>query len=645
MMSALVFHFFSPYFVGSGLRASEESWVLLATAIPGLLFLGMALGFWLAGRRRFAANEPWRPRVLDFPGGPKGEDPGPGAEFPRWQGAQPGLLPPGTRTGADRQATGTLLAGSPLPVLFFQADGQLIGYNPAAAGLVGPPPEGQKFPHLHLDSFSFFQVPEGLTRGPHVAPRPLPRKELTPAVLKSYNYTPLENPLWTALERGEETREQSVLFLLERGNGRENRLVSGKLNIWPLLPSARSGERPGNHRYPREQREERSLLTCLQDETNHFWEQETMANRLREAWMAMEYSHSITLVLGPDRRIEAVNRLFPHLTREMVLGQPATLFTSGESRRILEEAFQIVDRNGQAHQFEIFGPGADPDAPEVRYSSVLVPVPTSDNATRYLLVAEDLSDLKAREEEIRQLHQELEKRVELRTGELRALNRELEAFAYSVSHDLRAPVRHINGFIQLLTESARPKLDDQETGFLDRIQHSGQHMARLIDDLLAYSRMGRKALEMQFVDFNRIIASVVLSLEPDLRDRAVEWDIAQLPEVRGDPAMLRQVWENLISNALKYSQGANPARIEIGWQNSGAEDHFIFSIRDNGVGFNMEYLDKLFRVFHRLHGSDFEGTGIGLANVRRIIERHNGEVWAISREGQGASFYFQLPAD
>jgi signal transduction histidine kinase len=249
--------------------------------------------------------------------------------------------------------------------------------------------------------------------------------------------------------------------------------------------------------------------------------------------------------------------------------------------------------------------------------------------------------LQMRQLEIVQQNAELERRVQERTKELATLNGELEAFSYSVSHDLRAPLRHMNGFAQLLMSEPRHQSDPQTIRYLERITTSANHMGALIDDLLSFSRMARQSMLLAEVDSAEMVSSLIKELSASDEPRKIDWKISALPKVKGDAAMLRQVWLNLISNALKYTRGRNPAVIEICARAEAGET--IFSIADNGAGFDMAYADKLFGVFQRLHREDeFEGTGIGLANVRRITQRHGGRTWAQGEIGKGATFFFSL---
>lgn len=225
---------------------------------------------------------------------------------------------------------------------------------------------------------------------------------------------------------------------------------------------------------------------------------------------------------------------------------------------------------------------------------------------------------------------------------LEMANQELEAFAYSVSHDLRAPLRHINGFAGLLRQSAADRLEPKEQSHLANITEAAKQMGQLIDDLLSFSRMGRAEMRHTSVDLNAMLQEIIRSLGTEIKERKIAWKIESLAPVEADPAMMRQVLTNLLANAVKYTCPRKEAEIAVGMRDAPLET--ILFVRDNGVGFDMKYADKLFGVFQRLHRADeFEGTGIGLANVRRIITRHGGRTWAEGQVGEGATFYFSLP--
>ena len=270
------------------------------------------------------------------------------------------------------------------------------------------------------------------------------------------------------------------------------------------------------------------------------------------------------------------------------------------------------------------------------------PLKDQDGAVRGGVVAfRDITQRKADEREIRKLNDELEERVLQRTAQLEEANQELEAFAYSVSHDLRAPLRHMSGFTKILVEDFGPSLPAEAERYLQRIEQGALRMGLLVDELLNLTHVGRQSLAVQVTGLGSIVKDVQSLLGPEAEGRKVEWKIGNLPFVECDPTLVRLVFQNLIGNALKYSRPRSPAVIEIGQMEK--DGQAVIFVRDNGVGFSMKYADKLFGVFQRLHRpEDFEGTGVGLATVQRIVQKHGGRVWTEAELDKGATFYFTL---
>jgi signal transduction histidine kinase len=376
------------------------------------------------------------------------------------------------------------------------------------------------------------------------------------------------------------------------------------------------------------------------------------------------------LVLKPDLTIVAVSDAYLKATmtrRKQILGRglfevfpdnPDDPAATGVSnlRASLDRVLKNVAPDTMAIQkYDVRRP--DGVFEERFWSPVNSPVCDADGRIEYIIHrVEDVTDFVRRKQpssdDETSLHRRMEQMeaevfhsaqaVQAANQQLRIANQELESFSYSVSHDLRAPLRHIDGFVKLLDKQSGGKLDERSHRYLNIIADSARQMGVLIDDLLVFSRMSRTELRRSKVALDSLVHEAVNAAQMESSGRHINWIISRLPEVEADAAMLRQVWVNLIANAVKYSRPRDPAEIEIGCRADNGE--FVLFVRDNGVGFDMQYADKLFGVFQRLHHADeFEGTGIGLANVRRIVSRHGGRTWAEGKVGGGATFFFSLP--
>jgi light-regulated signal transduction histidine kinase (bacteriophytochrome) len=274
--------------------------------------------------------------------------------------------------------------------------------------------------------------------------------------------------------------------------------------------------------------------------------------------------------------------------------------------------------------------------------TTIVPNLTKDGKPRqFVAIRADITDRKQAQEEVQRLNDELEQRVVQRSAQLEAANKELEAFTYSVSHDLRAPLRHISGFSKILTEGYSADLPEEARHLIKRIEDGTHRMGQLVDDLLNLARVGRRDLSLQATGFKSLVEEVIVGLEPEIGNRRIEWKIGDMPYVDCDPALMKQVFQNLLANAVKFTRPRECAVIEVGQaRREGLSTVFV---RDNGVGFSMKYADKLFGVFQRLHRmEDFEGTGVGLATVQRIIQKHGGRIWGEAELDRGATFYFTM---
>ncbi|HEY8994028.1 MAG TPA: ATP-binding protein, partial [Lacunisphaera sp.] len=335
--------------------------------------------------------------------------------------------------------------------------------------------------------------------------------------------------------------------------------------------------------------------------------------------------HAIVAITNPQGRITYVNDKFCSISkfsREELIGQDHRIINSGyHSKEFIRELWTTIAQ-GRVWKGEIKNRAKDGSIYWVDTTIVPFLLPNG-KPYQYVAIRADVTQRKLIEEEIRHLNLELETRVAERTAQLEAANKELEAFSYSVSHDLRAPLRHIDGFAGLLIKSDTDRISERGRSHLNHIADSAKQMGLLIDDLLVFSRMGRSEMRIERVDLGQLLDETIRMLQPETQQRNIVWRKGHLPVVHGDPPMLRQVLVNLVANAVKYTRPRDPAEIEIGATEAPGET--VIHVRDNGVGFEMEYAGKLFGVFQRLHRADeFEGTGIGLASVRRIIARHGG---------------------
>ncbi len=325
-------------------------------------------------------------------------------------------------------------------------------------------------------------------------------------------------------------------------------------------------------------------------------------------------------------------------TRDELIGAPFKDYFTDAGRA--EAGIKRVLAEGRVTNYELTARAIDGRETVVSYNAT-----TFHDRSRRLqgvfAAARDMTELKRFEHTVRQNEIQRE-RDAAHAAELAVVNQELEAFSYSVSHDLRAPLRHIHGYVEMLQRATDGQLSEKAMHYLKTITDASEEMGQLIDDLLAFSRVGGAEMRVTSVPLGELVRDVIRSLEMAIKDRPILWQIAPLPAVVGDASLLKQVLTNLIDNAVKYTRKSEPATIEIGFAGEEAGRVVLF-VRDNGVGFDMQYAHKLFGVFQRLHRpEEFEGTGIGLATVRRIVARHGGRVWAEGAIDKGATFYFTL---
>lgn len=356
------------------------------------------------------------------------------------------------------------------------------------------------------------------------------------------------------------------------------------------------------------------------------------------------------VLLDKDQRILLYNPAFADLygIEEDVLQHPLQEVGEGiwNDPAMRQRLADVLLRGRELWDYELAQEGGDGRVRNMLVNARRMALPDSDDEV-VLMTVSDVTVQRAVMSRVEELNRQLEGKVE----QLSEVNRELEAFSYSVSHDLRAPLRHVGGFADKLAAYLGDSADDKARHYLDIIGSSARRMATLIDDLLVYSRLGRGAMRMQAVDMQSMVADTRAVLDANLATEAenggpkrrVEWHIAPLPMLVADENMMHQVWLNLLGNAIKYSAARDPAVVEVGYSQEPDGSHH-FTVRDNGAGFDMAYAGKLFGVFQRLHkASEYPGTGIGLASVRRVLVRHGGRIWAEAEVDRGATFHFILP--
>jgi len=375
---------------------------------------------------------------------------------------------------------------------------------------------------------------------------------------------------------------------------------------------------------------------------------------LRSAARAASVRHTVRepiVLLDRDLKVQLHNPAFAELyglDEESSEVRPLDSIGAGawSDAVVRQRLTDVLLRGRELWDYEHEQRTADDQVRTMLINARRMPLPDKDDEV-VLMTVSDVTVQRAVQQRVEELNRQLEGKVE----QVSEVNRELEAFSYSVSHDLRAPLRHIGGFSDKLARHLGEEADEKSLHYLGVISNSARRMAALIDDLLVYSRLGRAAMRMQAVDMQSLVADTRAMLDANLQSEAeetgvprqVEWKIAPLPILVSDENMMRQVWLNLLGNAIKYSSNRDPARIEVEYQQQPDGGH-LFTVRDNGAGFDMAYAAKLFGVFQRLHkASEYPGTGIGLASVRRVLTRHGGRIWAESAVDQGASFHFLLP--
>ncbi|HTF03904.1 MAG TPA: ATP-binding protein [Bacteroidia bacterium] len=375
----------------------------------------------------------------------------------------------------------------------------------------------------------------------------------------------------------------------------------------------------------------------------YFQEKNSIIAENEERFRAIFQNSADHIVLiAPDGKISMINHTASGTNKEELIGQNIYDLESVSSSRTFRPAIESVFTQKVPAYFET---KSSVGGKEIFYSCTASPILNDDGTPRAaIVISRDITDRKKSEIEIRDLNASLERKVQERTAELQEINKELESFSYSVSHDLRGPLRAINGFTMILQEELPKDVNDEIKDAMNEIVINARKMGKLIDELLEFSRLGKQQVSKTFFDMKDMFDTAISELKKSEKNNAVRFQVKELADTHGDRNMIKQVVVNLLSNAVKYSGKKPDPEVEIGsYPENG---HTTYYVKDNGAGFDMAYYNKLFGVFQRLHRMDeFEGTGVGLAIVQRIITKHAGKVWAEGKVDEGATFYFSLPAN